>query len=54
MTFQNCILIDLNGQTDGRTDEQAQSNMPPQLFQSWGHKNEIYHPASLKLEIDYW
>ena len=25
--------------TDGRTDVQAQSNMPPQLFQSWGHKN---------------
>ena len=25
------------GCTDGRTHEQAQSNMPLQLFQSWGH-----------------
>ena len=24
--------------TDGREDGQAQSNMPLQLFQSWGHK----------------
>ena len=28
-----------NGQTDGRTDGQAQTNMPPQLVRSWGHKN---------------
>ena len=47
MKFQNCILINFvtgavrrtDGQTDGRTDEQAESNMPLQLFQSWGHKN---------------
>ena len=25
-----------------RTDGQAQSNMPLQLFQSWGHKNVLY------------
>ena len=24
-------------QTDGRTDGQAQTNMPPQFFRSWGH-----------------
>ena len=24
--------------TDGRTDGQAQTNMPPQLLRSWGHK----------------
>ena len=37
MKFQNCILI--NFVTDTWTDGQAQSNMPLQLFQSWGHKN---------------
>ena len=36
MKFQNCILI--NFVTDARTDGQAKSNMPLQLFQSWGHK----------------
>ena len=25
--------------TDTQTDAQAQTNMPLQLFQSWGHKN---------------
>ena len=33
----------MEGQTherkDGRMDGQAQSNMPLQLFQSWGHQN---------------
>ena len=28
-----------HGRTDPRTHGQAQSNMPYQLFQSWGHKN---------------
>ena len=37
MKFQNCILI--NFVTDARTDGKAQSNMPLQLFQSWGRKN---------------
>ena len=38
MKFQKPILkIE---QTDGRTDGQAQSNMPLQLFQSWGHENK--------------
>ena len=32
MKFQNLLL-------KFRTDGQAQSNMPFQLFQSWGHKN---------------
>ena len=36
MKFQNCILINFE-QTDG----QAQSNMPLQLFLSWGHKNGL-------------
>ena len=26
------------GQTDGQMDRQAQTNMPPQLLRSWGHK----------------
>ena len=30
-----------NGQTDRRTDGQAQTHMPPQLLRSWGHKNAI-------------
>ena len=44
MKFQNCILIyfEMDGcthrHTHGRTDGQAESNMPLQLFQSWGHK----------------
>ena len=25
--------------TDGRIDGQAQTNMPPELLRSWGHKN---------------
>ena len=36
MKFQNCILISFV--KDAQTDGQAQSNMPLQLFQSWGHK----------------
>ena len=28
-----------DGRTDGQTDGQAQTNMPPQLLRSWGHKN---------------
>ena len=36
MEFQTLFLI-LNGRTEG----QAQSNMPLQLFQSWGH-NDIF------------
>ena len=27
-------------QTDRQTDRQAESNMPFQHFQSWGHKNK--------------
>ena len=43
MKFQNpSFNFFLNGQThgctDGRTDGQAESNMPP-LFQSFGHNN---------------
>ena len=39
MKFQNNILI--NFVTNAQTDGQAQSNMPLQLLQSWGHKNPI-------------
>ena len=48
MKFQNCILINFvtdawtNARTHARTDAlmdgQAESNMPFQLFPSWGHK----------------
>ena len=30
-----------DGQMDRRTDGQAQTNMPPQLLRSWGHKKKI-------------
>ena len=40
MIFQNSMLN--FERTDGRTDGQAQSNMPLQLFQSWGQKNLFY------------
>ena len=45
MKFQNCILINLEctyGRMDRWKDGQAQSNMPLQFFQSWGHKNNEY------------
>ena len=32
-------VVRTHGHTDTRTHGQAQSNMPYQLFQSWGHKN---------------
>ena len=41
--------------TDGQTDGQAQTNMPPQLLRSWGHKksflffNLIVLAVSLKI-----
>ena len=41
MLFPNCILI--NFVTDRWTDGQAQSNMPLQLFQSWGPNYVIPH-----------
>ena len=37
MKFQNCIII--NFVTDARTDGQAESNIPLQLFQNLGHKS---------------
>ena len=54
MKFQNCILI--NFVTDAQTDRwthagthgQAKSNMPLQLFQSWGHKNYEFKAISLQ------
>ena len=32
------VLQPTKGVTDRRTDGQAQTNMPPQLLRSWGHK----------------
>ena len=46
MKFQNCILI--NFVTDAHTHGQAESNMPLQLFQSWGHKNYEFKAISLQ------
>ena len=31
----------LGGGVDGRTDEQAQSNLPLQFLRSWGHNNAL-------------
>ena len=41
MKFQNRSIhgSKVNRRTDRQTDRQAESNMPFQLFQSWGHKN---------------
>ena len=33
------------GQTDGQTDGQAQTSMPPQLLRSWWHKNHFWQNA---------
>ena len=46
MKFQNCILI--NFVTDAHIHGQAESNMPLQLFQSWGHKNYEFKAISLQ------
>ena len=41
--FSKVKLTDVHThtQTDRQTDRQAKSNMPFQLFQSWGHNNII-------------
>ena len=44
MKFKNCIIKKLNG----RTDEQAQSNVLVQLFQSWVHKNKHVEQFSVQ------
>ena len=43
MKFQNPSIhhSKVNTHTDRHTDRQAESNMPFQLFQSWGHNNVI-------------
>ena len=46
MKFQNCNLIFVTdthteGWTYGETDGQAQSNFSLQLFQSWGHNEQV-------------
>ena len=39
MKFQNPSIH--HSKVNTHTDRQAQSNMPFQLFQSWGHKYEV-------------
>ena len=59
MKFQNCILINFvtDAWTDGRTythkhtHGQAKSNMPLQLFQSWGHKITVIFKEIITLVI---
>ena len=48
MKFQNPSIhhSKVNTHTDRHTDRQAESNMPFQLFQSWGHKNINTKPIS--------
>ena len=51
MKFQNCNLIFVtDANTHGRMIGQSKSNMPLQLFQSWGHKNRevrtLFHGLS--------
>ena len=40
--MQNVTDGRTDGQTDRCTDAEAQTNMPPQLLQSWGHKHELW------------
>ena len=35
------------GGVDGWTDEQAQTNLPLQLLQSWGHNNALMYKLNL-------
>ena len=39
-------------QTHTQTDRQAQSNMPFQLFQSWGHKNDGFTNSHIGVPTD--
>ena len=43
MKFQNPSIhrSKVKGRTHTQTDRQAKSNMPFQLFQSWGHKEKM-------------
>ena len=50
MKFKNPSLFFVR--TDGPTDGQAQSNMPLQLFQSWGHENLRLLVSSLNPDQD--
>ena len=45
MKFLNCILMNFvtDAQSDARTHEQAESNMPPQHVQSWGHNKPLLY-----------
>ena len=60
MKFQNCNLIFVTDiQTDGRNGGRAQSNMPLQLFQSWGHNKHCqevkeFQPLLTKLVIFFY
>ena len=39
LSFQKVLRTDRR--IDRQADGQAQTNMPPQLLQSWGHKNQL-------------
>ena len=49
MKFQSMHHSKVNPQTDS----QAQSNMPLQLFQSWGHKNNGLGQLYLELSTAF-
>ena len=53
MKFQipNMHRSEVNGRTHTQTDRQAESNMPFQLFQSWGHKK---HTKIIPLRMGTW
>ena len=50
MKFQNCILITfvMDAGKDRCTHGQAESNMPLQLFRSWGHNKDSLQYFSRK------
>ena len=60
MKFQNCSLKHFerthdgrsDGRTDGRTNGPAQSNMPLQLFQSWGHNENFEYNYPLNTLVN--
>ena len=51
MKFQNPSIH--HSKVNTHTDRQAESNMPFQLFQSWGHKNKdtFFKVGGIKIKI---
>ena len=48
MKFKLYLNKFCNGRMDAHTQGQAESNMPLQLFQSWGHRNNEFKAISLQ------